>query len=151
MPTLIGTFEQPAPVADLARRLRTRGYNDLEIYSPVPAPELDEALDEMNRSMQALRTLLERDSTREIPDELRDSILVLRELLERDSMQKVPDELEKTLAAARAQLQGDSVEIYQLGVTLKEVEAAARSLREFLNYLERNPESLIRGKSEPSP
>ena len=46
MPTLVGTFELPGPVADLAKRLRSRGYNDLEIYSPVPAPELDEALDE---------------------------------------------------------------------------------------------------------
>ncbi|MGD2172072.1 MAG: MlaD family protein [Gammaproteobacteria bacterium] len=112
---------------------------------------LDETLAETDRSMRALRALLEQDSLRQIPDELRDSLLVLRDLLERDSTQQVPEELEKALAAARMQLQGDSPETYQLGVTLKEVEAAARSLREFLNYLQRNPEALIRGKSETSP
>jgi paraquat-inducible protein B len=112
---------------------------------------LDETLLEINRSMQVLRTLLERDSLQQIPDELHESVRALRGLLERDSTQQVPEELQKALAAARAQLQGDSAETYQLGVTLKEVEAAARSLREFLNYLQRNPEALIRGKSETSP
>jgi paraquat-inducible protein B len=35
----------------------------------------------------------------------------------------------------------------QLSNTLDEVTRAARSLRTLLDYLERNPESLIRGKS----
>ena len=46
MPTLVGVFEQPLAVAELARQLRLRGYEDLEIYSPVPSHELDRALDE---------------------------------------------------------------------------------------------------------
>ncbi len=46
MPTLVGVFSQPLEVAELAKRLRDRGYTDLEIYSPVPSSELDEALDE---------------------------------------------------------------------------------------------------------
>ena len=45
MPTLLGVFEQPICVADVARRLQGRGYRDLEIYSPVPSHELDRALD----------------------------------------------------------------------------------------------------------
>jgi len=49
---------------------------------------------------------------------------------------------------ARYQLQGETPEIHQLGKTLKEVESAARALREFLDTLEKKPESLIRGKSE---
>ena len=68
-------------------------------------------------------------------------------------LQNLPDEIDATLAAAQAtlaaaqfQLKGDSSEVHQLGATLREVEAAARSLREFLDVMERNPESLIRGK-----
>jgi hypothetical protein len=46
MPTLVGIFETPLPVANVAKRLRLRGFQDLEIYSPVPSNELDRALDE---------------------------------------------------------------------------------------------------------
>jgi paraquat-inducible protein B len=53
---------------------------------------------------------------------------------------------ESTLNAARLQLRGDSEQVYQLQSTLKEVEGAAAALREFFDYLERNPEALIQGK-----
>ena len=53
---------------------------------------------------------------------------------------------EATLDAARLQLRGDSEQVYQLQSTLKEVEGAAAALREFFDYLERNPEALIKGK-----
>jgi radical SAM superfamily enzyme YgiQ (UPF0313 family) len=46
MPTLVGVFEHPLSVAAVARHLRDRGFQDLEIYSPVPSHELDRALDE---------------------------------------------------------------------------------------------------------
>ena len=35
---------------------------------------------------------------------------------------------------------------YELGGALREVEAAARALREFLDYLDRNPEAILQGK-----
>ena len=46
MPALVGIFETPGPVADAARRLRGRGFQELEIYAPAAFPELDTALDE---------------------------------------------------------------------------------------------------------
>ena len=57
-------------------------------------------------------------------------------------------EAEATLKAAKAQLKGDSDQLYRLGRTLDELERAARSVREFFDYMERNPESLLRGKPE---
>jgi paraquat-inducible protein B len=57
-------------------------------------------------------------------------------------------EAEATLAAAKSQLKGDSEQVYRLGTTLDELERAARSVREFFDYMERNPESLLRGKPE---
>ncbi len=56
------------------------------------------------------------------------------------------DEAEATLAAAKVMLRGESVQFHQLGATLKEVERAARALRELMDYLERNPEALLQGK-----
>ncbi|NCF24919.1 MAG: MCE family protein [Gammaproteobacteria bacterium] len=53
---------------------------------------------------------------------------------------------EKTLDTARLQLRGDSEQAYQLRSTLREVEGAAAAMREFFDYLERNPEALIQGK-----
>ncbi len=58
------------------------------------------------------------------------------------------DEAEATLAAAKFQLRGESVQFYQLGTTLKEIEGAARAMREFLDYLERNPEAMLQGKQQ---
>ena len=46
MPKLVGIFEQPLAVAEVALHLRQRGFEELEIYSPVPSHELDRALDE---------------------------------------------------------------------------------------------------------
>ncbi|MDH3521095.1 MAG: DUF3341 domain-containing protein [Myxococcales bacterium] len=46
MPTLVGIFEQPLLVAQLAEKLRGRGFSDLEVYSPVPSHELDYAVDD---------------------------------------------------------------------------------------------------------
>ena len=58
------------------------------------------------------------------------------------------DEAEATLAASRYQLEGETIETYRLAATLREVEVAARSLREFMDYLDRNPEALLRGKTQ---
>jgi paraquat-inducible protein B len=55
---------------------------------------------------------------------------------------------EQTLIEVRDQLSGDSVQMYQLESTLDQVESAARAIREFFDYVERNPEALLRGKNE---
>jgi hypothetical protein len=44
MPTLLGVFTQPDHIAAAARRLRDRGYTDLETYSPAPFREVDDAV-----------------------------------------------------------------------------------------------------------
>jgi paraquat-inducible protein B len=57
-------------------------------------------------------------------------------------------EAEQTLAAARRQLRGDSEQVLQLQATLLEIERATRAMREFFDYVERNPESLLKGRQE---
>lgn len=44
MPAVLGVFEKPGNVAEAVRKLKGRGYNDLETYSPAPFPEIDDAV-----------------------------------------------------------------------------------------------------------
>ena len=53
---------------------------------------------------------------------------------------------ESALSNASEQMKGDTELAYGLTTTLDELQLAARSLRVFLDYIERNPEALIRGK-----
>jgi paraquat-inducible protein B len=70
-----------------------------------------------------------------------------------DSIRKAADatrpaiiEVEKTLANVKTLTAQDSAVSYQISNALKELSAAARSIRVWAEYLERHPEALIRGK-----
>jgi len=45
MPTLLGIFEDPGSVAESVRRLRGRGFAKLEVFSPAPFDEIEQAVD----------------------------------------------------------------------------------------------------------
>jgi hypothetical protein len=45
MPTLVGIFDTPGGVADAVTRLKGRGFDKLEVYSPAPFDEIEEAVD----------------------------------------------------------------------------------------------------------
>jgi paraquat-inducible protein B len=55
-------------------------------------------------------------------------------------------EVKKTLNTIEGLTGEDSQMIYQMTTTLKELSAAARSIRVWAEYLERHPEALVRGK-----
>ena len=44
MPAVLGVFEEPGHVAGAVRKLKGRGYTDLETYSPAPFAEVDDAV-----------------------------------------------------------------------------------------------------------
>ena len=100
---------------------------------------LKQALDDVSDAASEA-TALFRNADAEIGDVAAD----LQPVLER--LGETLHSAERTLDAARLQLRGDSEQVYQLQSTLKEVEGAAAALREFFDYLERNPEALIQGK-----
>ena len=56
------------------------------------------------------------------------------------------EQVRKTLAVAEDALAEDSPLLYELDNALKEVSAAARSIRLLADYLKRHPEALIKGK-----
>jgi hypothetical protein len=45
MPTLVGVFDGPSEVAAAVTRLKGRGFTKLEVYSPAPFEEIDDAVD----------------------------------------------------------------------------------------------------------
>ncbi len=55
-------------------------------------------------------------------------------------------EAKKTLNTIEGLTSDDSQMMYQITTTLKELSAAARSIRVWADYLERHPEALLRGK-----
>ncbi len=46
MPVLLGVFERPDRIARAAKKLRDRGYANIETFSPAPFAELDDAVSE---------------------------------------------------------------------------------------------------------
>jgi hypothetical protein len=45
MPTLVGVFDLPGDVVAAVTKLKKRGFDDIETYSPAPFPEIDDAVD----------------------------------------------------------------------------------------------------------
>jgi paraquat-inducible protein B len=69
----------------------------------------------------------------------------------KDAMASASDalkEAKKTLAAYKGVVAEDSDLIYEVNNAMRELSEAARSIRYFVDYLDRHPESLLRGKKE---
>ena len=53
MPTLVSVFDLPDDVVDVVAKLRGRGFEDVETYSPAPFEQVDEALDSRPSKVRA--------------------------------------------------------------------------------------------------
>ncbi len=53
MPTLVGVFDLPDDTAMAIRKLRGRGFEQIESYSPAPFEQIDEAMDERPSKVRA--------------------------------------------------------------------------------------------------
>ena len=67
-----------------------------------------------------------------------------------DAATPVLKQADRTFTGTAALTGPDSATLLALAQTLKAIEEAARALRGLANMLERNPETLIRGKTERS-
>ena len=153
--TLIGDFGEAFDVKKIGEQIE----NTLEGLSELTNSE------DLRESLAGINSIINRNETQELTASLQATLKDLRSaasgastLLKNgdakleslqpaiDKLVGTLDEAQATLDAAKVALQGESTQVYQLGSTLREVETAARALREFLDYLEQNPESLLRGK-----
>ncbi len=53
MPTLVSVFDRPDDVATAIKKLRGRGFDELESYSPAPFEQIDDAMDERPSKVRA--------------------------------------------------------------------------------------------------
>jgi len=104
-------------------------------------------------TMEALSKTLEELPLKEIVMKLDNTMDGLQKILNAPGAQNVlPSvdaalkEVEKTLATFQNIERNSEAMGYDLSVTLKEVNATSRSLRSLVDYLNRHPEALIRGK-----
>jgi paraquat-inducible protein B len=124
-------------------RLATRLDNQVE---PLAA-DVRGTLDEANRTLASARgALAQAEKTLSfqegVPGHVADNIIATLA-----SARVSLEESRKALVAVQA-LAAHSVSLgYEAGSTLEEMKALSRSIRSLADYLERHPESLIRGKS----
>ena len=100
---------------------------------------LTELIDEINGVARDAGELLDHveSDVGEVADELKISVQRLNSAMAT---------AEEVLRGLQRHTGGESAQMYQLRSTLEELEDAARSARDFFDYLERHPEALIRGK-----
>lgn len=97
-------------------------------------PKLDETIVNIGK----LTTTMD-GNVKSLSGDIRQTSAAARDALER---------IQTAVAGLQAVVDPDSPTFYELGRSLREVSAAARSLRLLANYLERNPRAMIFGKPE---
>ena len=102
---------------------------------------LDEVVNDVRQTVQTLDATL-KDADKMVRNVDKDILPEMRMTLE---------EARKTLRAAKQTLSADAPLQQDLRETLRELARTAQSLRVLTDYLERHPESLIRGKQEDTP
>jgi paraquat-inducible protein B len=104
-------------------------------------PKIDEAV----TSIRSLTSTVD-DNVKTLSGDLQQTTAEARLAFKQASV--AMQELEATVAGMQGSIGTDSPTFYELAKSLREVSAAARSLRLLANYLERNPRALIFGKPE---
>jgi paraquat-inducible protein B len=150
IPTMPTTIEQATQVAkEIVARL---GEIDLEALVKSATETLD-ALRDLAGSKEARNAMASLDETlaslRDLSQSLDRTIGPLGESLRTTAQetQRLEEQLSRTLGAVQQILQPGSPLTQQLGAALQDVSAAARSVRALADSLERNPGSIVRGRS----
>lgn len=131
-----------AQLVDSAREA-VNGVNKL-VNSPAltsTLASLEQTIPKMNEAIQSVSDNLEKTST-EAGHALTQAAAAMKQA------EGALKEAETTMTSVRAVIDPDSPTFYDLTRTLKELSAAARSLRLLANYVERNPRALIFGKPD---
>jgi paraquat-inducible protein B len=150
IPTVPQTIEE---ATEVVKQILTRlGELDLKALVESATGTL-EALRDIAGSEEARRALASLDDTllslRELSKLLESTIGPLGKSLQTTAQetQRLEQQLGKTLGAVQQLVQPNSPLTLQLSTALQDVSAAARSLRQLADSLERNPGAIVRGRS----
>jgi len=111
------------------------------------ADSLGQVMDNANETLDEVRTAVKK--VEELSGDLKTTLAVTQK-----ELSTATAEARRTLETATASLHNvrsltrpEAPLVQELTTTLKDVAQAARQLSNFLDYLERNPSALVRGKS----
>ena len=155
----LADIQESVDIGEIAKQLSSilTGVDEL-----ANSPDIRESLAGLNRIINDADTQALTGSLQSAIAEARGALKDTRTLVTNadaritpllDDLMPAVDKLDRALAAGEAALssasdnmKGDTQLAYELTATLEELQGAARTLRVFLDYIERNPEALIRGK-----
>lgn len=143
IPTIPRTFEviseqlQDLPLEDILNDITSTLSSINQIVS---SPEVEETLVVLKNTLRTIDTLAQNinRNVQPLADDTSKTLLEARKAL---------GETEALLSDIKLLVDQDSAQIYNLNVALEEIVNAARSIRIFAETLERQPETLIRGKN----
>jgi paraquat-inducible protein B len=165
IPTIPSIFEKAQDAAGrIVAKLEAIDFQELidsieeaskGVKAMVSSPELKGSLQALQKAMpkveEAIATVgnvaksMEKTFT-DLSGDLKQTSSDTREVVKQAG--ETLKEAEQTLASVKGLTDPDSQTFYDLQRSLREVAAAARSLRQLSSYLERNPRALIFGKPE---
>jgi paraquat-inducible protein B len=132
--------------------------------TPPELPTMPGSLAQLQQTLSTIATKIERIPMEEVANDARQALQTLNRTLEStDVLVKqingdiAPDvtavlaDAHQTLDAAKLTLASDSPQLVQVRQAMSELARAAEAVRLLAETLERNPESLIRGKKEEKP
>jgi paraquat-inducible protein B len=165
IPTIPSIFEQAQDVvSSIVARLQEVDFKALitsleqtssGVNSLVSSPELKASLQGLQKTIPKLEETIVtvRDAARAldgnvqtVTSDLKQTTSDMRAALKQAS--ETMKGAEGAIANVKTLVDPDSQTFYELTRSLREVSAAARSMRQLSNYLERNPRALIFGKPE---
>ena len=124
----------------------------------VSSPEILETIESLNQAMKTVDELAGKikENLPPLAETTRATLVSLDELARNanrnlqpiaDNTQTALQDAQHALRRVEALLSEDSTQIYNLTVALEEIVAAARSIRMFAETIERQPETLLKGKN----
>lgn len=141
-------FLQKLDQVDFAGLMKSISNVAKGLDSLVNAPELKRAVSSLNKAILNLNETI--TSFRNVANQLNDNIAPIRQSLQTavDDADKAIKEATMAITSLNTNLQPDSPFMYQFRTAMENLSSAARTVQSLADYLERNPSSLLRGKSE---